>query len=93
MTEVAPTDYHEITNRQREAWATGDFNEVSRQNVDMAEALCTAVDPHAGQRVLDVACGSGNVALVAARRYCEVTGVDYVPALIERARRRAVADR
>jgi SAM-dependent methyltransferase len=58
----------------------------------MAEALCTAVDPHGGDRVLDIACGSGTAALVAARRYCEVAGIDYVPALIERARRRAAAE-
>lgn len=85
------TDYNEVTNRQQEAWATGDFNEVARQNVDMAEALCGAVDPHAGQRVLDVACGSGIAARAASRRYCEVTGLDYVPALIERAQKCASA--
>lgn len=60
--------------------------------MDMAEDLCRAVDPRPTQNVLDVACGSGNVALVASRRYCEVTGLDYVPALIERARRRAKAN-
>lgn len=85
-------DYQAVTARQQEVWATGDFHEVARQNVVMAEALCAAVDPHGGDRVLDVACGSGTAALVAARRYCEVTGVDYVPALIERARRRAAAE-
>ncbi|MBW3592004.1 MAG: class I SAM-dependent methyltransferase, partial [Actinobacteria bacterium] len=58
----------------------------------MAEVLCEAVDPHGGERVLDVACGSGTAALVAARRYCEVTGIDYVPGLIERAKGRAAAD-
>ena len=58
----------------------------------MAEALCTALDPHAGQRVLDVACGSGTAALVAALRYCDVTGIDYVSALIDRARKRALAE-
>jgi SAM-dependent methyltransferase len=85
-------DYGGITARQQETWATGDFNQIARQNVCMAEALCDAVDLHANERVLDVACGSGTAALVAARRYCEVTGIDYVPALIERARTRAAAD-
>jgi SAM-dependent methyltransferase len=51
-----------------------------------------AVDPRPGQHVLDVACGSGNTAIVAARRYCEVTGIDFAPNLIERARARAAAD-
>jgi SAM-dependent methyltransferase len=42
--------------------------------------------------VLEVACGSGNATLAAARRFCQVTGVDYVPALLDRARRRAQAE-
>jgi SAM-dependent methyltransferase len=42
--------------------------------------------------VLDVACGSGNAALAAARRFCQVVGVDYVPALLDRARQRAQAE-
>lgn len=84
-------DYADITKNQQTTWSTGDFNEVARQNVSMAEALCKAADPRPGQRVLDVACGSGSVALVAARRYCEVTGIDYVPELIERAELRASA--
>jgi SAM-dependent methyltransferase len=86
------TDYEAVTETQQAAWASGDFHEIARQNVIMAEALCEAADPHGGERVLDVACGSGTAALVAARRYCEVTGIDYVPALIERARARARAE-
>ena len=85
-------DFQTITAVQKETWGTGDFHQIARQNVCMAEALCEAVDPHGGERVLDIACGSGTAALVAARRYCEVTGLDYVPDLIERAKRRAVAD-
>lgn len=85
-------DFGAITATQKQTWATGDFHQIARQNVVMAEALCEAVDPHARERVLDVGCGSGTAALVAARRYCEVTGLDYVPALIERAQKRAVAD-
>jgi SAM-dependent methyltransferase len=46
----------------------------------------------AGERVLDVACGNGNAALAAARRFALVTGVDYVPSLLDRARTRAAAN-
>jgi ubiquinone/menaquinone biosynthesis C-methylase UbiE len=84
-------NYREITNNQKQTWSKGDFNEIARQNVIMGETLCQAVDPHPGQKVLDVACGSGTTALVAARRYCDVTGIDYVPGLIDRARKRAEA--
>ncbi|MFW6184643.1 MAG: class I SAM-dependent methyltransferase, partial [Chloroflexota bacterium] len=85
-------DYQDVTERQQATWATGDFHEIARQNVWMAEMLCQAVDPRPGERVLDVACGSGTAALVAARRYCEVAGIDYVPALIARAKKRAAAE-
>lgn len=92
MSDQQRPDYQTITARQKEVWATGDFHEIARQNVVMGEALCAALDPHGGDRVLDVACGSGTAALIAARRYCEVVGIDYVPGLIERAERRAAAD-
>lgn len=88
----AQMDFKGITARQQQSWATGDFNAVAMTIVPVSEALVAAVNPHAGARVLDVACGSGNTALVAARRFCEVTGIDFVPALIERARQRAAAD-
>jgi SAM-dependent methyltransferase len=89
---TAQLDFKAITARQRQAWATGDFNALAPAIMPVAEALVASVNPHAGARVLDVACGSGNAALVAARRYCEVTGVDFVLALLDRARQRAAAD-
>lgn len=82
-------DYDEITEQQQETWSTGDFTQIARLNVGMAQSLCEAVDPLPGDRVLDVACGNGSAALVAARRYCDVTGIDYVPELIGRAELRA----
>ena len=87
-----PIDYQAMTQRQQATWATGDFNEIGHQVVPVSEALCQSVDPRPSQRVLDVACGSGNAALIFARRYCDVTGIDFVPALIDRAQARAVAE-
>jgi len=89
---MSELDYQAITSRLQQTWATGDFNVIAMTVVPVSDALVAAVDPRPGQRVLDVACGSGNAALIAARRFCRVTGVDYVPALIERARQRAAAD-
>ena len=54
--------------------------------------LAENADLQAGWRVLDVATGSGNAAIAAARRGCKVTGLDYVPALLERGRARAAAE-
>ena len=85
-------DIATIKERQQATWASGDYSAVGTRLLPTAERLCEAVDLRAGERVLDVACGNGNAALAAARRFCQVTGIDYVPALLERARRRAQAE-
>ena len=87
------TDFDAIKSRQRDVWAGGDFGMIAWNTAFVGEVLCEEVDLRAGQKVLDVACGSGNVALSAARRFCDAVGVDFVPALIERARERAAAER
>jgi SAM-dependent methyltransferase len=81
-----------VKQRQQAAWASGDYAAVGTRLLPIAELLCESVDLRAGQRVLDVACGNGNAALAAARRCCQVVGVDYVPALLDRARQRAAAE-
>ncbi len=83
----------EIKESQRQTWASGDYAMLGTTLLIISELLCEAVDLRSGQRVLDVATGSGNTALAAARRFCDVTGVDYVPALLERGRERAAAER
>jgi ubiquinone/menaquinone biosynthesis C-methylase UbiE len=81
-----------ITSKQKAAWSDGDFNALALVIMPVSEQLVYSVDPRPGQRVLDVACGSGNGALVAARRYCDVKGLDFAPNLLERARARAQAE-
>ena len=81
-----------IKQKQKETWATGDFAIICWNKVYPGELLCEALELRAGQKLLDVATGSGNVALSAARRNCETVGIDYVPDLIERARTRAAAE-
>jgi SAM-dependent methyltransferase len=85
-------DYSAVKQRQQATWASGDFSVVAARILYQAEQLCETADVQAGWRVLDVATGSGNAALAAARRGCEVVGVDYVPALLERGRIRAVSE-
>ena len=58
----------------------------------VAERLCDTADLRADSRVLDVATGSGNAAIAAARHGCSVVGVDYVPSLLERGRARAAVE-
>jgi SAM-dependent methyltransferase len=85
-------DFAAIKRRQQATWASGDFSVVAARVVFQAELLCETADLQAGWRVLDVATGSGNAALAAARRGCEAVGIDYVPTLLERARIRAEAE-
>ena len=80
----AQPDFAAIKQRQQLAWASGDFSVVAARIVLVAEHLCYAADLQPGWRVLDVATGSGNAAIAAARHGCDVVGVDYVPALLER---------
>ena len=82
-----------LKTRQQAAWSSGDYSVVGTTLQIVGEDLCEALDIRAGQKVLDVAAGNGNVSLAAARRWCDVTATDYVPALLDRARERAEAER
>src|SRR5712691_10562047 len=82
-----------IKDRQRQVWASGDYPRVGTLIAIIGELLCEAVELRPGQRVLDVATGTGNTALAAARRACDVTGIDFTPSLLEHARQRAAVER
>lgn len=86
-------DLNAIKTRQQGAWSSGDYAVVGTTLQIVGEELCEALDIRAGQKVLDVAAGNGNASLAAARRWCDVVATDYVPALLERARERAEAER
>src|SRR5215813_1762258 len=91
---LAPTqpDLDTVKTRQQGAWSSGDYAIIGTTLQIVGEALCEALDLRAGNKVLDVAAGNGNVTLAAARRWCEVISTDYVPALLERGRERAAAE-
>jgi len=92
--DTQPTvDFSALKARQQSAWSSGDYAIVGTTLQIVGESLCEALDLRAGSKVLDVAAGNGNGALAAARRWCEVTATDYVPALLERGQERAKADR
>jgi ubiquinone/menaquinone biosynthesis C-methylase UbiE len=98
MTSAVPSDSvaaqgsTSVKGRQQAMWASGDFAVIGTTLQIVGELLCEAVDLQAGERVLDVAAGNGNATLAAARRFAAVTSTDYVPALLERGRRRAEAE-
>jgi ubiquinone/menaquinone biosynthesis C-methylase UbiE len=87
-------DLSAITQIQQGIWSKGDFAMVAGIVFNASENLAEALDIVPDERVLDVACGSGNGAISAARRsWGGVVGADYVPALLERGRERAAAER
>jgi SAM-dependent methyltransferase len=89
---VEATSLQALTRRQQRVWASGDFSVVGALVHPVAERLVENAELRAGWRVLDVATGSGNAAIAAARHGAEVVGLDYVPALLERGRIRAAAE-
>lgn len=85
-------DPAELTQRQRAMWAEGDYPDIARTIEPVAHEVIDAVGVQAGETLLDVATGSGNAALEAARRGARVTGLDLTPELLETARARAAQE-
>jgi ubiquinone/menaquinone biosynthesis C-methylase UbiE len=87
-------DLSAVTQIQQGIWSKGDFAMVASLVFNASESLAEALEIVPDERVLDVACGSGNGAISAARRsWGGTVGADYVPALLERGRERAAAER
>ena len=91
QTPPAP-DLAALKTRQQAAWSSGNYAIVGSTLQIVGEELCEALDLKAGSKVLDVAAGNGMASLAAARRWCDVTSTDYVPALLERGQARAAAE-
>ena len=91
QTDPAP-DLAALKTRQQAAWSSGNYAIVGATLQIVGEELCEALDLKAGSKVLDVAAGNGMASLAAARRWCDVTSTDYVPALLERGQARAAAE-
>ena len=92
MNMAIAADLEALKTKQKAAWSSGDYALIGTTLQIVGEQLCEALDLRSGSKVLDVAAGNGNVSLAAARRFCDVTSTDYVPALLERGRLRAAAE-
>ncbi|MGQ0541165.1 MAG: class I SAM-dependent methyltransferase [Blastocatellia bacterium] len=86
------TEMEALKNKLRGMWIAGDFGEIAKSIEKGAGDFVSRLDLKTGVRVLDVACGTGNTALPAARTGAEVIGIDIAPNLIEQAIERAEAE-
>lgn len=85
-------DMEQLKTRLRASWVAGDFGEIAKAYADGAADFIKRLNLQPGARVLDVACGTGNLALPAARFGAVVTGVDIAPNQIEQARKNAASE-
>jgi SAM-dependent methyltransferase len=84
--------FEELKQRQGVVWGSAPFENVAGSIRDVHEAIVEAMQPAEGKRWLEVACGTGELAALAAKRGSSVVGVDLAPNLIETARRQAAED-
>ena len=90
--ELPKLDIHAVKARQKAMWESGDFGQVARTIESVAAEFMSRLDLLPGIRLLDAACGTGNLAVIAARRGCRVSGLDIAANLIAQARERARQD-
>jgi 2-polyprenyl-3-methyl-5-hydroxy-6-metoxy-1,4-benzoquinol methylase len=93
MMVSVPGNFAELKQRMRASWMAGDFGEIAKLNAGEAEGFVQRLNLKPGTKVLDVACGTGNQSIPAARAGAEVIGLDIAPNLLEQARQRAVAEK
>jgi len=91
--QSASPDFAQLKSNMKASWMAGDFGQIANFTIKAAEEFITRTPIQAGVRVLDVACGTGNTAIPAARAGALVTGVDIAPNLLEQARSRAAVER
>lgn len=85
-------DLEALKARLKATWMAGDFGQVAKFIESHAEEFIARRRIQPGMRVLDVACGTGNLAIPAAKAGAIVTGVDIATNLIEQARARALRE-
>lgn len=87
-----PTPMEELKAKLKKTWMTGDYDRFARYMETDAERFFRRLNVKPGTRVLDVACGAGQIALIAARAGAKVTGCDIATNWLEQARTRAAAE-
>jgi ubiquinone/menaquinone biosynthesis C-methylase UbiE len=86
------TDFAQLKSGMKSAWMAGDFGQIAAFTSQAAEDFVERIGIPANSQVLDVACGTGNTAVPAAKTGVSVTGVDIATNLLAQARERAAAE-
>lgn len=92
MESGATSELSALKTKLRAAWSAGDFGQIAKYYANEAADFIKRLDLKPGMTVLDVACGTGNLAIPAARTGATVTGVDIAPNSVEQARQNAKAE-
>src|SRR5215208_685383 len=92
MESGASSEITALKTRLRATWIAGDFGQIAKSYTSEAEDFIKRLNLKPGTKVLDVACGTGNLAIPAARAGAVVSGVDIAPNLIEQGRENARAE-
>jgi len=90
--QSASPDFAQLKSNLKASWTAGDFGQIANYAVKAGEDFVARTEIKPGARVLDVACGTGNSAIPAARAGGSVTGLDIAPNLLEQARKRAATE-
>src|SRR5215218_2666671 len=90
---TAPVATNADTLRTKVTWMAGDFGKIAKAYERGAAEFINRLNVGPGARVLDVACGTGNLAIPAARTGARVRGIDIAPNLLKQARGWAEAER
>jgi SAM-dependent methyltransferase len=90
--QIGVSDMQQLKEKMRATWMAGDFGKIAEYSANDAEAFVEALNVTPGMQVLDVACGTGNLTIPAARKGAQVTGVDIATNLLGQARARAEAE-
>src|SRR5688572_29915190 len=89
MSTAPSPEMETLKSRLKTTWEAGDFSEIAKHIENVAEEFVERLNIQPGMKVLDVACGSGNLAVVAAQKGADVTGIDIADNLVEAAKKRA----
>jgi ubiquinone/menaquinone biosynthesis C-methylase UbiE len=90
--QAGQANFEEVKKKMRATWMAGDFGQIARYSAKAAEEFVGRLGIRPGTAVLDVACGTGNLAIPAAKKGAKITGIDIAPNLLDQSRERAAAE-